>query len=363
MTRTRRRVRIYHQVRSAHLERAAQLPEATILYGGKRYDFEDGLAAGLDLVHARGLRAAWYLLRHEVDALEVNEPLFIHGARSTATALLGLRVGRLLGHDRPRVVSYAIENLEPAGLPRPTRFTSRLARRLDLALMALIWRQLDRIAYGTAAAESLYRSTLPPRRSLAATLITALPAPAPVDPAVEKSPLQVVFLGALSERKGIRQLLAAWPKVRAEQPQAQLTVIGLGALVDLVAGQSGSEAGIELVVDPPRAQIASHLDRAQVLVLASQPSATWREQVGLPIVEGLAHGCTIVATRETGLADWLRARGHQVIADATSVDDLAGGLLAALRAPLPVADVLASLPAEDGRLAADRWLFEDSHAA
>lgn len=359
MTGTRRRVRLYHQVRTAHLERAAQLPPATILYGDKRYDFEDGLAAELDLVHARGWRAAWYLFQHDLEALEINEPLYIQAARSTALALLGLRLRRLLGRPRPQVVSYAIENLDPAGLPRPEGWKSALARRVDLTLMGLIWREVDRIAYGTVAAETLYRAVLPTRRVPASAVIPALPAPAQPDVEVSKEPLQVLFLGALSERKGVRQLLAAWPRVRAEQPHAQLTVVGLGALADMVADGSGADTGIELVVDPPRAEIHTWLARAQVLVLPSQPSPVWREQVGLSIVEGLSYGCTIVATEETGLAPWLREHQHQVIDEATSVDDLAAGLLAALRAPLPAQTVLASLPAVDGRLAADRWLFED----
>ena len=122
----RARVRLYHQVRSAHLERASSLPPATILFGSRRYDFEDALAADLDLVEAGGLRAARYLLEHDVDTLEINEPLYIHGARWTATALLGLRLGALLGRDRTRVVSYAIENLDPTGLPLRAGLRARL---------------------------------------------------------------------------------------------------------------------------------------------------------------------------------------------------------------------------------------------
>jgi glycosyltransferase involved in cell wall biosynthesis len=110
-------------------------------------------------------------------------------------------------------------------------------------------------------------------------------------------------------------------------------------------------------VDPPRAQIHQLLASSQVLVLPCQPTPSWREQVGLPIVEGLSYGCTVVTTTETGLASWLAAAGHQVTSADATAEELAAAILAAVRHPLQAGDVLASLPDVDGRLAADDWLF------
>ncbi|HEY5822683.1 MAG TPA: glycosyltransferase [Propionibacteriaceae bacterium] len=359
MSQTHQRVRLYHQVRTAHLERAAQLPQATIVYGGKRYDFEDALARQLDLVQARGLRAALYLFRHDIDVLEVNEPLFIHAARSTAVALLGVRARRLLGRGGPRLVTYAIENLDPNTLPRPRSVKSQVARRLDLLLMRVIWGQLDRIVYGTRAAETLYAGLRSRQSPPATTVIEALPAAARGVDGTPKDASRVLFVGDLSDRKGFRQLMTAWPLLRQSHPQARLTVIGKGTLHQLAEECADADPSIQLILDPPRELIRDHLDRAQILVLPSQPTRTWREQVGLPIVEALSYGCTVVTTTETGLAPWLAEHGHQVVGAPTSAATLAAGLSSALEAPLPVASVLRSLPDEDGRLAADRWLFED----
>ena len=354
-----KRVRLYHQVRSAHLERAASLPPATILFGSRRYDFEESLAADLDLVEARGLGAARYLLREDVETLEVNEPLFVHAARSTATALLGLRLKALLGRGRTRVVSYAIENLDPAAVPVRPGLRARLGRTLDLALMRLIWRQLDRIVFGTTASADLYARVLPARPRLAVHQIPALPEPAPEADGHAKTSGSVLFLGALTERKGLPQLASAWPLVSAVLPDATLTVLGKGPLQPLAEELASSNPEVSLVVDPSRETIRHHLDRSQVLVLPAQPTPTWREQVGLPLVEALSYGCTVVTTDETGLAGWLVDHGHQVVPGTASTADLATALVRALREPLDVASVLASLPAEDGRLAADRWLFDE----
>lgn len=353
---THRRVRLYHQLRTAHLERAAQLPPATIVYGRRRYDFDDELARSLDLVPAGGIRAAWYLLRHRVDALEINEPLYVAAARTTALALLGVRLGRLAGRPRTQVVSYAIENLDPFTTRVSGGVKAQLVRRLDLALTRFVWSQVNRIAFGTQAAEQLYRRRLPWRAGPAATVVPALPVAAVATPPAKIAD-QVLFVGAFSDRKGIRQLLAAWPTVRAAHPTARLVVVGQGPLESTVTGRAAADESITVVLDPPRDRLRAHQAESPVIVLASQPTPRWREQVGLPIVEGLSYGGTVVTTAETGLATWLRDHGHRVIDDAGSTEDLAAALVSALADPLPVAEVLASLPPTDGRLAADAWLF------
>ena len=351
------RVRLYSRIRSAHLERAAELPSATILYGEKRYDFQNSLTAGLDLVHTRGLGAAWFLLRHQVGVLEVNEPLMLAAARSTALALAGLSVRRLAGRPRTRVVSYAIENLDVHALPSPLTVRGRLGRRLDLTLSRLVWRRLDRIAYGTTSARDLYAEVLPAAPRLDSTTIPALPAPAEDANTTAERPLDVLFLGAFVPRKGLPQVLRSWPHVVRELPQARLRVVGKGRLQPEVEEAARSQDSVAALVDPRREVIRDLLRSSRVLVLPSQPQPGWHEQVGLPIVEGLSYGCTVVTTTETGLGGWLAEHGHQVVDPAATEERLAEAVLTALRHPLDPTEVLASLPDQDGRLAADAWLF------
>ena len=354
------RVRLYHQVRTAHLERALQLAPATILFGSRRYDFDSGMADRLDLVEASGWRAAWWLFSHDVAALEVNEPLYRQSVRSTALALAGLHLGELLRRaPRARVVSYAIENLDPRDVPRRAGVKAVLARRLDGALSALVWRRLNRIVYGTTAAQDLYDRALPASPCLLARTIPAIPAREVEPEEVRKTPHLVLFLGALDERKGIRQLLEAWPDAQLEVPEARLLVLGKGPLAGLVKELADHGSMVTLEEDPPRQRVREALRAAAVLVLPSQPQPGWKEQVGLPIVEGLSYGCTVVCTTETGLEAWLSEQGHIVVPAASGPVGLAKGLIRAVRAPLPVGQVLRSLPERDGRLLADDWLFDE----
>lgn len=351
------RARVYQTLRTAHLERAHELAPAAILFTSRRYDFDERLLAGLDVVQAGRWRTAAMLARSRVHELEVNEPLMLPAVRGAALAVAAVRLKAALTGETARVVCYAIGNEDPREPARPRSLRRRLGRRLDFALGRAVWRRLDRVVYGSAAARDVYDALMPPRHDLEARLIPALPSPCTCASGTMRT-RRLVFLGAFAERKGFPLVLAAWVSVRAELPDAVLVLLGKGALGDEAEAAASGDPRIELVVDPSRERIHRELRGASVVALPSQPVAGWREQIGLPIVEGLAHGCTVVTTTETGLADWLGRTGHRVVGVPTNAGELAEALVDALRRPIPPATVLAGLPDVDGRRAADAWLFD-----
>lgn len=348
------RVRLYETVRTAHLERAAQLAPATILYRAERYDFHAEAARGVPLVRTSTLGAALLLLRSPIRSIEINEPLMTSSLPRSAAAIVALSLRRLVTGRRSTVVTYAIGNTDPfAGRARTPR--GLVLRWRDNLLAHFVARRVDRIVYGTSVAEAVYRRRLPELHRAAQAVIPALPVAR--DVSVAKDADSVVFLGAFVERKGLPQLLDAWRRVAERVPEATLTIIGKGPLLPRVRSFSESTPGVTLLIDPERKEIFRQLDRAQVLVLPSQPTHRWKEQVGLPIVEGLASRCTIVTTSETGLSDWLRDNGHSVIHPPSDVAALADGIVDQLRRARPGSEIASSLPLRDGRLAADDWLF------
>jgi glycosyltransferase involved in cell wall biosynthesis len=350
-----RRARLYESVRTAHLERARELVPAAIVYRVRRYDFEESLAEGLELVHAGPLRAALLLRRSRLEALEINEPLMASSLPASALAVFAVRFAR--GRRRPRIVTYAIGNDDPFRAPSPS-LKRRVRWAIERRLAVYVWKRVDAIAYGTEGARDVYRAHLPRRSDVAETLIPALPA-AVGDSSTDRAE-RVVFVGAFVPRKGIRLLMEAWPAVHAARPHATLTLVGKGLLVDEVRPFAAQHDSVELVEDPPRADIRGILARSLVLVLPSQPWPTWREQVGLPIVEGLEQGCAIVTTTETGLASWLAEHGHAVIDGEADAAALARAIIGQIEAGGRSAEILASLPPRDGRLAADAWMFGDA---
>jgi glycosyltransferase involved in cell wall biosynthesis len=351
------RARLYGAVRSAHLERARVLPPASILHRRWRYDLDPSLTEGLDLIRGGSLAVAVTVLRSGLTGLEVVEPMMRPLLARTAMAIACARLSGALRRRPVSVVSYAIDNQDEYALETAPSWRRRLRLRVDRALTRYVARQTDRIVFGTAAAADLYESVLGEELAGAtSTVIPALPA-ACTCPPVDADPDLVLFVGAFQGRKGLPELLAAWPEVVRRRPSARLTVVGKGPLEDLARDLAARVDGVDVVVDPPRTEIHRLQRRAAVAVLLSRRTATWREQVGLPLVEGLAHGCAVVTTQETGLADWLAAHGHDVLSDPDDPDQVAGVIVRALDRRRAGASVLADLPDEDGRLAADRWLF------
>ena len=110
-----------------------------------------------------------------------------------------------------------------------------------------------------------------------------------------KTPDSVVFLGRNDERKGLRILLAAWPRIRVAHPDAELTVVGAES-----PGQS--MPGVRFVGRVSEETKRQHLARASVYCAPNLSG----ESFGIVLVEGLAAGCAVVAS---GLPAFVRVAG------------------------------------------------------
>lgn len=348
--------RVYITARTAHLERDAGRADVTLLYEEQRYDFERDAGAGLDVVPAKTGGVFWHLLRTDSAVVELNEPLFLRAVSRSLAALAALEIRRIVGRGRAVVVAYCIENLDPRGNAFRLPPAGRVRQAGRLLLSRLVWRRLDRVAFGTPGARDLYRSVYGDVRGGPTTLL--IPAlPGRRTSSVERSAVPtVVFLGAFVERKGFYDVLTAWPHVAQGSSDARLVLIGKGRGEDAARELAEADDRVDVLIDPPRARIFDELDAATVLVLPSKRQRSWREQVGLPIVEGLGSGCEIVTTPETGLAEWLHAHGHRVVEPDAAPAELARAILDALASERSQADVLGDLPTRDGREEADRWL-------
>ena len=108
----------------------------------------------------------------------------------------------------------------------------------------------------------------------------------------------VVCVGRLCKQKGQDVLVAAWPRVRARVPDAELALVGSGDS-EAALRQAGG-AGVSLV--GPREDIPDWLAAADVVALPSR----W-EGMSLVLLEAMARGRSIVATDVNGVRE---AMGH-----------------------------------------------------
>jgi len=122
----------------------------------------------------------------------------------------------------------------------------------------------------------------------------------------EDGPL-LVFVGRLVPEKGVFDVLEALRIVKREHPGATALIIGEGpsksALQEL-ADSAGLAGSVDFAgwVNPD--EVVSHMAAGDVVVGPSKPSPDgWVEAFGLTMVEAMASGTPLVATRSGGIPD------------------------------------------------------------
>lgn len=326
-------------LRSSHLERLVAHPRAgvelTVLATDLHPDCDPRLVVDppFALVVCSPAEAVRRVRKQPPDLLEVTEPLWA-AEWPFARRLVEASAGRSL------VATYALDNLPPSGAPP------------DAAV-------LDAVVYGSGAARRVYEqvygeqtagwraSVVEERRGRCAACFPGATATAP-------AAREVVLCCELSERKGVDVLQAAWPDVAAEHPGWRLRIFGYGPRVSAVVSWAAGQPSVEVVVGAGRRQVHDALRRAALVVLASRRVPGWREQAGLSLLEGLAHGCRLVTTTETGLAQGLAAEGHLVVAPGDAAA-LAAGLTGGIAQAASV-KVLPEPGGCDSRVSAQAWL-------
>lgn len=358
-----RAVRIYDAFRTAHLERLAVSTPARSWYFYRRADFDESLVDPRRPPERVGrVASVLRLAREPFDVVELMEPAMVVHWPFLVAAVTTIRLRDLLTRRRTIICTYCIGNADPTQDVQPRlRLGPGPARRLTRLVLRFLVRSTDRLAFGTEGALEMYRHNVGPRLLAdRSRVFEALPSPCACPPAPEGASRtgQVLFVGSFVERKGVHQTMAAWEHLARRRPDARLRIIGAGRLQPEVERWAAARDEVEVEIDPPRPRIHEALRESSVLVLLSQPQGTWREQIGLPILEGLGHGCEIVTTTETGLAPWLAAHGHGVVAPDAPPEVTADALDAALEQSLRRRDgSLDVLPDTDQRIAADHWMM------
>lgn len=135
-----------------------------------------------------------------------------------------------------------------------------------------------------------------------------------------------LFVGMLEAYKNIDGLAAAWRRVARELPDAHLVIVGQGSRRDvveeLVAELPDHVEHIEQILPE---EVSEQMDRSTVLVLPSRS-----EGLGRVLVESMARGRGIVASRVGGIPDVARDGREALLVEPGDVDELADALVRAL---------------------------------
>lgn len=354
-------IRYFPEIRSAHLEIFEDFNPSIVYFARKKIDFDDDLLQkrGWAFTKANFLDVVARILRERPSIVELPEPMYFRYSLVTiGITTLVLFIGRLTGY-RPLFVSYAIENAlaktPPVRWPKVFSWAWAIPTRL---LVAVQVKKLSRIAFGsdgarTALLASCSQADREHVRSISRTFLSLSPW---CHCAVHKKEYGLVlFAGVAEKRKGFDVLIDAWRLVKNRVPDARLVVVGAGSLTSLIISESLDGLGIERLGVVGRQDLHSLMSRAAVLVMPSRTIGRSREQIGLPLIEGISHGCNVVTSRETGLADWLCAASQPLLPKDFSASDLAEAIVSSISGNHKAVNI-DLLPEISGRVAADHWL-------
>ena len=125
-------------------------------------------------------------------------------------------------------------------------------------------------------------------------------------PRAEGAIPRLLFVGRLDERKGLRYLLEAMPKILADQP-VELRIVGKGHLEAEVKAQCqemGLDQAVRFLGFVTKEELAEEYAACDVFVLpAIVDSKGDTEGLGIVMIEALAHGKPVIASNVGGIPD------------------------------------------------------------
>ena len=147
------------------------------------------------------------------------------------------------------------------------------------------------------------------------------------DPSVPRSQHEILFVGRLVEKKGLRHLIDALPQVLEGVPDAFLTIVGFGpeeAALRQQVHTLGLQAKVHFLGAVAQTRLPA-LYRRAALFVAPFVQAESGDQEGLPValMEAVACGCPVVAGDVAGIEDLLGRMKPYICVDARNADMLA----------------------------------------
>ena len=218
-----------------------------------------------------------------------------HGDWRAATRLGGSRLRVLLVPFADSAARYALRHADALRAASP--FTAGLAER---------------------------EAGVPPVESFPAYIDLSAFMQNPVAPLPERP--AALFVGMLERSKDVGALVESWPIVAAAVPEARLSIVGKGALVDLVERlRDDYPDGVEHVPELPPSGVAERMDESTFLVLPSRS-----EGLGRVIIESFTRGRAVVATRVGGIPDLVQDGVTGLLVESGDIDALAEAMVSLL---------------------------------
>lgn len=157
------------------------------------------------------------------------------------------------------------------------------------------------------------------------------------DPDTPRSRSEILFVGRLVEKKGLRHLIDAMPAIARSEPEARLTIVGFGPELSRCHEQVsrlGLQDRVTFVGAVTHSSLPAYYSRAAVLVAPFVRAGDGdQEGLGLVSIEALACGCPVILGDVGAVADVQTAAPSMVDVIRAEPDAIADAVLKRLRKP------------------------------
>lgn len=158
------------------------------------------------------------------------------------------------------------------------------------------------------------------------------------DADVARSGDELLFVGRLVEKKGLRHLIDAMPAILREHPSARLTIAGFGpdeASRRHQVSSLGLDEQVKFVGAVSQAELPDMYRRAAVFVAPFVRASNGdQEGLGLVLVEAAGCGCPVVAGDVPAVRDVVKSAAIGAVVSAHDPGALAEAVCLALRTPV-----------------------------
>ncbi|MBI4216224.1 MAG: glycosyltransferase family 4 protein [Chloroflexi bacterium] len=137
--------------------------------------------------------------------------------------------------------------------------------------------------------------------------------------------LNILFVGRLEKRKGLKYLMQAFEFIKREFPQARLIVVGPAGGALPIYQKFVAERGLEDVAFVGRVS-EDDLPRYYAAADVFCAPATGNESFGIVLLEAMASGRPVVASNIEGYASVIPSREVGILVEPESVESLVGAL-------------------------------------
>jgi glycosyltransferase involved in cell wall biosynthesis len=157
------------------------------------------------------------------------------------------------------------------------------------------------------------------------------------EPVVSRSDCELLFVGRLVEKKGLRYLIDAMPLVLQAWPKARLTVVGFGPEDDALREQThslGLDCKVRFLGALPQAELPSLYRRSALFVAPFVRAKSGDEDgLGLVLVEAIGCGCPVIVGDVSAMSEVFGGELPMVAVDPKNASALADRIVSALSEP------------------------------